>query len=139
GGGQVVAQGTPEQIVEQMRDVSIRITKTAMKRRKDGTSASKHSTANLSHTAAALAPVLAAGPHVERKPYDFAAAEAARHDDLDISDLGREVKMPWEVDGRRWHIETRTARSGQPCRWDGRILAEVEKRIHELGQFSPTD
>ena len=47
--------------------------------------------------------------------------------------------MPWEQDGRKWHVETRTARNGQPCRWEGRILAEIEKRIHELGQFSETN
>jgi excinuclease ABC subunit A len=42
--------------------------------------------------------------------------------------------MPWEQDGRKWHVDTRTARNGQPCRWDGRILAEVEQRIHDLGK-----
>ena len=66
----------------------------------------------VSHTAPALAPILAAGPHVERKPYDFAAAEANAQGDLDIADLGREVKMPWETNGRKWHVEDRTARSG---------------------------
>ena len=35
-----------------------------------------------SHTAKALAPVLAAGPFVERKPFDFAAEVAAREGDL---------------------------------------------------------
>ncbi|RIK88341.1 MAG: excinuclease ABC subunit A [Planctomycetota bacterium] len=147
GGGQVVAMGTPEQVVERIYDLGCRISDVKDKkapRKRTATVKSeirnpKSEIAFPSHTAAALAPVLAAGPHFERKPYDFAAAEAARQDDLEIADLGADVKMPWEVDGRRWHVETRTARNGQPCRWEGRILAEVEKRIHELGQFSPTD
>jgi excinuclease ABC subunit A len=93
-----------------------------------------------SHTARALAPILAAGPHVERKLYDFAAAEAKRQGDLDINDLGKEVKMPWETDGRKWHVEDRVARNGDPVRWDGRILAAIDERVHQLGDgFLPTD
>src|SRR5437867_2636378 len=52
GGGQIVAQGTPEEIVAQWRQ--------------DGRS----------HTAAALAPILEAGPHEERPLFDPYAAEA---------------------------------------------------------------
>ena len=39
--------------------------------------------------------------------------------------------MPWEIDGRRWHTVDRVGRTGNPCRWDGRILAEVIDRIQE--------
>jgi len=92
-----------------------------------------------SHTVAALAPVLAAGPHVERPVHDPAAAERTRAGDLDIDDVGREAKMPWETDGRRWHTLDRVGRRGEPCKWDGRILGRVVDRIHELGEFSDTD
>src|SRR5690606_1290676 len=51
-GGHIVAVGTPEQIVEQAT-----ATKAAQ---------------GLSHTATALEPVLAAGPHKKRKVFDFA-------------------------------------------------------------------
>ncbi|HMO86759.1 MAG TPA: excinuclease ABC subunit A, partial [Lacipirellulaceae bacterium] len=99
--------------------------------------------ASVSHTAVALAPVLAAGPHEPRKIYDFAAAEARRVDDVEITDLGRNVKMPWEINGRKWHTQDRTSRSGAPVQWDGRILDEVEDRIQRLGAahdlFAPTD
>jgi excinuclease ABC subunit A len=139
-GGQVVAQGTPEQIVAQMLNAEGGMRNGGKKKSvaKDSEFSIQPS-AFISHTAAALAPILAAGPQVQRKAYNFAAAEARRKDDLDIADLGREVAMPWEQDGRKWHVETRTARNGQPCRWEGRILAEVEAKIHELGEFSPTD
>ncbi|NLF08595.1 MAG: excinuclease ABC subunit A, partial [Pirellulaceae bacterium] len=87
--------------------------------------------AKQSHTAAALAPVLAAGPHVERKPYDFAAEAARRKSDREIAEIGREAKMPWQADGRRWHTVDRLGRTGNPCRWDGRILAAVVDRIED--------
>ena len=82
---------------------------------------------------------MSAGPHVERQAYDFAAEQAEREGDLAIDEVGREIKMPWEVDGRRWHTQDRVGRNGEPCRWDGRILARVIDRIHELGDFGPTN
>jgi excinuclease ABC subunit A len=65
--------------------------------------------------------------------------EETRDGDLDINQVGREIKMPWETDGRGWHTRDRVDRKGGPCRWDGRILAKVVDRIHELGEFSETD
>ena len=59
--------------------------------------------------------------------------------DLDITEVGRDTKMPWEVDGRRWHTHDRVGRKGEPCRWDGRILEAVVDRIQEQGTFSETD
>jgi len=91
------------------------------------------------HTGEVLSPVLAAGPLVRRKPHDFAAEAARREGDLEIVDVGQEAKMPWEVNGRRWHTKDRLGRTGNPCRWDGRILAEVIDRIQRPGPFSPTD
>jgi excinuclease ABC subunit A len=135
GGGNVVGQGTPEQLVEQMANAEWGMGKKKRVAKRAGASPPPAP----SHTATALAPILAAGPHVERKRYDFAAAEARRQGDLEINDLGSEVNMPWEANGRKWHVEDRISRSGDKCKWDGRILAEVERRIHELGQFSDTN
>jgi excinuclease ABC subunit A len=142
GGGNVVGQGTPEQLVA---------AKAESGKRKAGKKSAPVSetafgsplSAFVSHTALALAPVLAAGPHTVRKPYDFVAAEAKRKTDLEIADLGREVKMPWETNGQKWHTEDCTARNGDPVKWDRRILAEIEERIQTLaekaGTLSPTD
>ncbi|HEY2883134.1 MAG TPA: excinuclease ABC subunit A, partial [Pirellulales bacterium] len=92
-----------------------------------------------SHTAIALTPVLAAGPYEERKVYNFAAAEAKRSGDLNITEVGTDAKMPWEAHGRRWHTADRVGRNGEPCRWDGRIIERIVDRIQELGEFSPTN
>ena len=132
GGGQIVAMGTPEEIVEAKAEGG------RQKAAKKKSPLALPPSALVSHTAAALAPVLAAGPLVERKRFDFAAAEKKRDGDLDINALGENIKMPWEIDGRRWHTHDRVSRSGEPCRWNGKILDRIERRIQELGEFSET-
>jgi excinuclease ABC subunit A len=92
-----------------------------------------------SHTGAILAEVLAASPHAERPKYDPFAADGPRDGDVALEAVGEDARMPWEVDGRRWHTVERITGDGKTCRWDGQILARVEERIHELGQFSPTN
>jgi excinuclease ABC subunit A len=119
-GGNVVAMGTPEEIVEHAKR-------------------SKNDARLRSHTGESLAPALAAGPHAERRPHDFAAAEEERDGDLDIHEIGKDSQMPWQANGRKWHTENRVGRKGQRCRWDGRILEEVVERIHKLGKFSDTE
>jgi excinuclease ABC subunit A len=114
-GGYVVAAGTPEDVA-----------------------AHPHKPRH-SYTGEVLRPVLAAGPVVQRKVYDFAAEQARREGDQEIHQVGGEAHLPWEIDGRRWHTQDRHGRNGQPCRWDGRILAEVVDRIEDARLFSPTD
>ncbi len=126
-GGFVVAAGTPEDIV-------------AHHRRRKRAVKSKRSKIMRSYTGEVLAPVLAAGPRAKRKLHDFAAEQAERPDDLDITQVGREAKMPWQVDGLRWHTLDRVGRTGNPCRWDGRVLGEVIDRIQQRPElFSPPD
>ncbi|HTQ37701.1 MAG TPA: excinuclease ABC subunit UvrA [Pirellulales bacterium] len=143
GGGQVVAEGTPEEIIQTQKAESRKQKGKiqAAKRANDNANSafSLQPSAFASHTAAALAPVLAAGPHEERKPHDFAAAQAQRKGDLEIAAVGEQTKMPWEADGPRWHTVDRVGRNGEPCRWDGKILEQVVDRIQELGEFSPTN
>ena len=135
-GGHVVACGTPEEIVEGGSGEG--------GRRKEETKARPSTSAfRLPHSSPTpptrSRPSSPPGRIVERKPYDPAAAEAPREDDLEIDEVGRETRMPWEVDGRRWHTQDRVGRNGQPCRWDGRILDAIVDRIHELGEFADTN
>src|SRR6185295_13277077 len=95
--------------------------------------------AHFSYTGAELAEILAAGPHVLRPRYDFVAEQESRNGDVDITQVGREAKMPWENNGRMWHTQDRVGRQGQPCRWDGQILERIVDRVHDLGKFSDTD
>jgi excinuclease ABC subunit A len=129
-GGQVVAAGTPEQIAQGV----MRKAEGGRKRNNKFESGSP-----VSHTAAALAPILAAGPFVAREAYDPNAPLVAQPDDVDIDEVGRDTRMPWELDGRQWHTKDRVARDGRNCCWEGRILDAIERRIHELGEFGATN
>ncbi len=111
-GGRIVVQGTPEDVIKESAT---------------------------SHTAVALAPVLKAGPHVERSRYDPFAVEAPRTEDIELEAVGKDAAMPWQTDGRRWHTIERVTNEGKPIRWEGHILDWVDERIHGLGDFSDTD
>ena len=127
-GGYVVAAGTPEDIVAGGEGlgrgsmVAGRSSRAGV-RRKAGiappaapVARRPSAAANLvSHTGKALAPVLAAGPFVVRKPFDFAAEAAARQTDLDLTEVGRETRMPWEMDGPRWHTVDRVGEAAPPA------------------------
>ncbi|MBM4089983.1 MAG: excinuclease ABC subunit UvrA, partial [Planctomycetes bacterium] len=125
-GGSVVAAGTPEEIAAHAT----------------GPHAGDHPISRQtmrSHTGEALAPLLDRGPYEFRKPFDPRQREEPQPGEVDIADVGRHIRMPWEIDGRRWHVHDRVGRGGQPCRWDGKILDEVVNHIHQLGEFSDTD
>jgi excinuclease ABC subunit A len=92
-----------------------------------------------SHTGEALTQTLAESPRVKRAVYDFAAEETKRHGDLDIAEVGKDSRMPWEADGRRWHTRDRVGRKGQPCRWDGKILEKVVDKIQAADKFGPVN
>ncbi len=97
------------------------------------------SSSSVSHTAKALARVLAAGPHAERMKYDPTADEKPREGDLVLEAVGRDARMPWEADGRRWHTSERVTTTGAKPRWEGTIVDWIVDRVHELGEFSETD
>ncbi|MEX0676636.1 MAG: ATP-binding cassette domain-containing protein, partial [Pirellulales bacterium] len=92
-----------------------------------------------SHTGEVLAAALQRSPRRKRAVFDFAAEQSEQPGDVDIADVGKDSRMPWEVDGRRWHTRDRVGRKGQPCRWDGRILERIVDRIGESDQFGPTN
>ena len=120
-GGQIVVQGTPEAIVEYADE--------ALK--------SKSKTKPRSYTGEALAPVLAEGKYKARKPYDD-SSDRWKKDDLEVWEVGQDIKMPWETDGRRWHIHDRVGRNGEPVNWDGKVLETIVDKIQEHEGFAET-
>lgn len=131
GGGHLVAQGTPEQIVAHA--AKYRSTKKASSNGKANGRPLRCYTGEL------LKDVFTTADYVEREVFDFAAVETKRESDLELTDVGRDAKMPWQSDGRKWHTEDRVGRDGEACRWDGRVLSEVIDRIQELGKFGETN
>ncbi len=128
-GGSLVCCNTPEGLVDYAR----RATGAKSKR------ASKTVSAPRSYTGEALAPVLEAGPYAPRVAFDAGKELAPKPSDLQIDEIGRDSQMPWELDGRQWHVQDRVDRQGKACRWEGRILAEVVDKIQDVGEFAETN
>jgi excinuclease ABC subunit A len=122
-GGRIVTFGTPEQVAAYASHAA----------------KAKKKQSPRSYTGEILAPVLANGPYELRKVHDFAAERDTRAGDLDITQIGRNQKMPWEINGRLWHKENRVAHNGERCRWDGEILEKIIDKIEQAGGFRETD
>jgi excinuclease ABC subunit A len=71
----------------------------------------------------------------------FDAQQAARRQsgDLDLRKVGRDTKMPWQTDGRRWHTVDRVGHNGRPCRWEGEALSLVIDRLEAESVFAPVN
>ncbi|MBI5760466.1 MAG: ATP-binding cassette domain-containing protein, partial [Planctomycetales bacterium] len=134
-GGMIVAEGTPEDVVEcrisnaerRMDGKTSRVSKSAIGNRQS---------AITSHTAALLADILATGRRAEREVFDPHAVAARRAGDLDMRQVGRDTKMPWETDGRQWHVVDRVSHQGKPCRWEGSALEVVIDTLDADGRFA---
>jgi excinuclease ABC subunit A len=122
GGGRIVAQGTPEQVVAQAA---------AFTAQKDDGPLLR------SYTGELLEPVLAESPRQEREIFDAEKAAEKRKGDLSLREIGKEAKMPWQVDGRKWHLETRMSHNGKPVKWSGAALARVVAVIEADERFLP--
>jgi len=144
-GGYIVVMGTPEQVAGMSDGATLRQNSGQAPRRSDeglGIRARSASEGPLtSHTGAALRPILEAGPYETRGRYD-AAAHAAREMEVEkrrLGDVGKEVRMPWQIDGRKWHLEQRTDRDGKETRWEAAALEYVEELVQKVGGFTPTN
>ena len=136
-GGWIVAEGTPEDVVAQWR-ANHQVTTGKSRKGEDGT-ASAEASSKVSLTAECLAPLLEAGRRGDRESFDAARAQQKRAGDIDLRQVGKEARMPWEVDGRKWHTHDRVAHNGQPCRWDGSILGELVDVIEDRSGFAPVN
>ncbi len=90
-----------------------------------------------SYTGEFLADVLARDPHGSRRIQS--ADERALDEINNFADLGAMPAMPWEVDGRLWHTQTRVGRDGKAVHWDGQILARLVDFIQQHGDFAETN
>jgi excinuclease ABC subunit A len=113
-GGRIVAEGTPEDVAKVKE----------------------------SETGKLLRRTLEAGPHAERQV--FIAEKPTRRGLGKISVPKEEaaaVKMPWQRDGRKWHLEQRPTRDGQSVEWESAALEHIVRLIEKVGKASllPTD
>jgi len=92
-----------------------------------------------SWTGELLAPVLATSTRGTIETFDAAEVAAKKSGDVSIDELGKSAKLPWEVDGRKWHTQDRIAHTGQPCRWEGQALQLVIDLIEKEKGLAPTN
>ena len=114
-GGQVVACGTPEDIVREFESGAA------------------------TQTGRILKGTLASSQYATRVKFDAEAALRARIGDMEIAEVGKEAKLPWEEDGPQWHLQNRVTTTGKPIRWDGEALSWVVEQVQSLGTFSETN
>ncbi len=161
-GGQVVAVGTPEQIVEHARRERAAALASELPRQPNpikkprATRATKRNASkpaeSLSaavtadsgkllrcHTGEALDHVLEQGPTVLREKFDPAAHFKAQIGDIELEQIGRDTLLPWQTDGRRWHTVDGIDRQGGAIRWDRSILTRVIDAIESHGGFNSTN
>lgn len=107
GGGQIVAAGTPEDLVAHAA-------KPAGKSKR-----------LRSWTGEMLASVMKESKKGSIEVFDVAKVAKKRSTDLTVSQLGKEAKLPWESDGQKWHTQECISHDGKRCRWEGEALQYV--------------
>ena len=126
GGGWIVAEGTPEDVVREQEVATSSTRQRVVKEQETGNRGQEVANKrHVSHTAAALAPILASGTRSERAFFDADAVRKKKAGDVTTSELGRDAKMPWQINGRKWHLVDRLAQNSKPCRWEGAALERV--------------
>lgn len=137
GGGRIVVQGTPETVAAYGTAAASDSIPTAGKtsRKKAAAAAPRLR----SWTGELLAPVLAASKTGQIDTFDPTIATARREGDVSVEQLGKAAKLPWETDGRRWHLQDRIAHNGKPCHWDGRALEFVIDLLEKNPAFAPAN
>jgi excinuclease ABC subunit A len=118
-GGFIVAEGTPEDLVEHSRRYQAEVKQaggTILKR---------------SYTGELLGPVLENSKRIEREALNLKSLLKPQKE-IHLHDLAEEQQSPWETDGRRWHTKDRRSHTGKTCQWDGSMLANV---IDILGEY----
>ncbi len=137
GGGQIVVQGTPEDVVAYAVGGSVSDPQSS--------DPSKRKNPDLrqiglrSWTGELLAPVLAESKRGAIETFDAAAVAEKKAGDVSIEQLGKSAKLPWELDGRKWHVHDRVGYSGEPCRWDGKALEFVIDLLEQHDDLAPTN
>ncbi|MCX7386695.1 MAG: excinuclease ABC subunit UvrA [Planctomycetales bacterium] len=169
GGGQIVVQGTPEDVVAYATgdglgsdphatfalQPSPQANATRAKRKTPKSRAAEVEESVISQrsrdsavpsqlglrswTGELLAAVLAKSARGVIETFDAGAVAAKQKGDVSIEELGRSAKLPWEVDGRKWHTQDRISHTGQPCNWDGQALKYVIELLEKEADLAPTN
>jgi excinuclease ABC subunit A len=139
GGGWIVAEGTPEEVVQHSIQYTQQTTITPGKVKKSSKKSESVVELHRSYTGEMLESILAKGVRSEREIFDKKAASKKREGDVELKQVGESAKMPWESDGRAWHLEQRLGHNGKPARWEVQSLIDVIDILEQSGSFAPTN
>ncbi|MEQ9412105.1 MAG: excinuclease ABC subunit UvrA [Fuerstiella sp.] len=147
GGGRIVVQGTPEDVVARAaaRKPASRGRKTAGSNGKTGRrraaagSADSPEQAMRSWTAELLAPVLAEASTGRLETFDMRDVTKKQAGDVSVEQLGRSAQLPWETNGQQWHTKECLSHDGQRCRWDGKALQFVIDLLAKDKRLAPVN
>jgi excinuclease ABC subunit A len=134
GGGRIVVQGTPEDVVQYAEQVAAEAETVGSKKER-----TRNPPRPRSWTGELLAPALKESKQGDIAIFDAAQLAEKRAGDVSIEELGRAAKLPWEIDGRKWHTQDRVSNSGQPCRWDGAALTWVLEELAKSPDLAPVN
>jgi excinuclease ABC subunit A len=133
GGGQIVAEGTPEDVV------AIAAAAAPSRRGKGTRPAAVRQAALRSWTGELLAPVLAESKKGRMAVFDVASAAKKQAGDVTAAQLGKSVRLPWEADGQLWHTKDCLSHDGQRCRWGGDALQFVIDLLAKEKRLAPVN
>ncbi len=140
-GGQLVFAGPPESLVAYAR--STFALKGATRLREKAASYDhgkvKANSQLRCHTGEALAAVLDNGQYEERIVYDPNIEWEKLPGDQTFNDIAKQSLSPWQVDGRKWHLETGLDRKGKPVLWDRSMLKPLVEKLEASGIFGDID
>ncbi|MDZ4849111.1 MAG: excinuclease ABC subunit UvrA [Pirellulaceae bacterium] len=129
-GGQLVFSGTPEKLVEFAMGSTKNSSRKSLSKSKKPIDIPQRLRC---HTGEALDRILKAGPYEPRSVYDPAIELTPRAGDQSMSDIAKQSLSPWQVDGRKWHLEKGLDRRGKPVLWDRSMLRPIIERIESSG------
>ena len=130
GGGVIVAEGTPEDVVARAAELRAKIDAGDPERVPQLRAPLR------SHTGELLAPILESGRRGELDLFDAAAERKKGEGDLDVREVGKDAKPAWITDGRGWHLTKRPAHNGKPRDWEADLLEAVVKHLEGKGEFA---
>ncbi len=127
-GGQIIAAGTPEKLVEHAK---------RYRKQKTSTSSRKTKRTSLlrSYTGEILEPILSSGKRVKREVFDAQSLSKKQAGDIDLKHIGRNAQMPWQKNGKAWHTQEHVALSGAACQWEGAVLESIINTIESKNDF----
>ncbi len=133
GGGWIVTEGTPEDVVDYAKASGPTYGRCPPK---PPGHANELKPPFRSHTGEMLAPVLAHGIREEREVFNAKAARKKQQGDLDLKQVAEGAMMPWQTEGRKWHTEDRVAHNGNAAKWEGEALGFVIDELETDDRFA---